>query len=348
MKYKFYTRSDKAWVAMLEAVNSAQKSIFLESFILKDDPKTHHLLEAVRVKAESGVKVKIVLDRAGSFWFGTFDRQAFAKAGAEVVVFNRWINHTHRKSLIVDEVVGFIGGVNISGEYANWLDLHLQTTGILVKKLLSSFAKVYFLSGGRDEEVLKFRKWKFQKLNSSLYKAKTWLIERWPFYGRRSLVKYYKKKCAEARKKITIVSPYFIPQPWLFKALKKAAVRGVKIEVIMPASTDHSLIQLAHHYIWKNLSPMIDFFLMPEMNHAKVLLVDDHEGLVGSNNMDALSFDFNLEASVIFQRKDMILDLKVILKKWKEQATLFDKTKFKPYWYDQPIEFLIRHIYSIL
>lgn len=348
MKYKFFTKSDKAWAAMFEAVSSAKSSIFLESFILTDDPKTHHFLEAVRKKAEQGVRVKIVLDRAGSFWFGTFDRRAFADSGVEVVVFNRWISHTHRKLLIVDEVVGFIGGVNIRGEYADWLDLHLRTTGILVKKLLSSFAKMYFLAGGRDVEVLKFRKWKLQKLNTSIYKAKTWLIERWPFYGKRALINYYKKKCAEAKEKITIVTPYFIPQPWLFNALKKASKRGVKIEVIIPGSTDISLVQWAHRYILINLNPMIKFFIMPQMNHAKVLLVDDHEGLVGSNNMDAQSFDFNLEASVVFQRKDMIMDLKVILEKWKEQSSPFVEEEIKPRWYDRVAEFLVGLIYPVL
>lgn len=348
MKYKFFTRSDKAWAAMLEAIEQATKSIFLESFILSDDPETHRLLEALKTKARNGLKVKIVLDRAGSFWFGTIDRQAFTEAGAEVLVFHRWINHTHRKLLIVDETIGFIGGVNIRGEYADWLDLHLRTTGILVKRLLSSFAKIYFLSGGRDVEVLKFRKWKFQKLNASLHKAKTWLIERWPFYGRRALIKYYKKKCHEAKTKITIATPYFVPQRWLFTALKKAAKRGVKIEVIIPVHTDHWLVRWAHYYIAKNLSPIINFFIIQEMNHAKVLLVDDHEGLVGSNNMDAQSFDFNLEASVIFQRKDMIGDIKTILNKWKAQSVPFSAAEFRRRWYDGIIEFLVKLIYPIL
>lgn len=333
---------------MLEAIEHATKSIFLESFILADDPDTHHFLEAIKTKARNGVKVKIIIDRAGSFWFGTIDRKAFTEAGAEILIYNRWINHTHRKLLVVDEQVGFIGGVNIRGEYADWLDLHLRATGILVKRFLSSFAKIYYLSGGRDLEVLRFRKWKLQKLNASLYQAKTWLIERWPFYGRRSLIKYYKKKCAEARNKITIVTPYFVPQRWFFNALKKAAKRGVEIEVIVPGDTDHALVQLAHRYILKKLSPMINFFIMSEMNHAKVLLVDDHEGLVGSNNVDAQSFDFNLEASVVFQRKDMIGDLKIILNKWKTQSARFSAAGFRQRWYDGVLEFLVGLIYPIL
>ncbi len=348
MKYKFFTSSEKAWQAMQEAAELAKKSIFLESFILTDDHKTHKFWQVLKSKAREGVKVKIIVDRAGSFWFGTIDREAFTKAGAEVLIYNRWISHTHRKLLIVDETIGFIGGVNIRGEYADWLDLHLRTTGVLVKRLLSSFAHIYHLSGGRDEALAVFRKWRLPKLNESFYKAKTWLIERWPFNGKRAFVNYYKKKCIEARKSIRIVTPYFVPQPWLFASLKKAARRGVRVEVILPAYTDHFLIQLAHRYILTSLSPMINFLMMPTMNHAKVLLVDDDEGLVGSNNIDGQSFNLNLEASVVFQRKDMIGDLRVILDDWKKKSTPFSGADFKRRWYDGILESLVRLIYPVL
>ena len=333
---------------MREAAESAKKSIFLESFILTDDHKTHKFWQVLKTKAREGVKVKIIVDRAGSFWFGTIDREAFAKAGAEVLIYNRWISHTHRKLLIVDEAIGFIGGVNIRGEYADWLDLHLRTTGIFVKRLLSSFPQIYFLSGGRDEAVTGFRKWRIPKLNESIYQAKTWLIERWPFHGKGAFINYYKKKCIEAQKSIRIVTPYFVPQPWLFRSLKKAAKRGVKIEVILPADTDHALVRIAHRYIVKSLSPMISFLMMPSMNHAKVLLVDDLEGLVGSNNIDGQSFDFNLEASVVFQRKDMIGDLRTILDDWKKKSTPYSGADFRWRWYDRLLEFLVGLIYPIL
>lgn len=333
---------------MLEAVGGAQKSIYLESFILTDDSETHHFLEVLKNKAKQGIRVKIVIDRAGSFWFGTIDRQAFSEAGVEVLTFNRLLNHSHRKLLVVDEEIGFIGGVNLRGEYADWLDLHLRVTGVFVKRLRSSFAKIYYLSGGRDEEVLKFRKWKFKEVDASIYKAKTWLLERWPFHGRRALINYYKKKCAEAKNKITIVTPYFVPQRWLFRALKKAVKRGVKIEVIMPGKTDVAVINLAHRYIAQALSPIISFFFMKEMNHAKVLLVDEHEGLVGSNNVDAQSFDFNLEASVVFQRKDMVGDLKNILEKWRQQSIPFSELGLRRHWHDKILEYLVSFIYPVL
>lgn len=342
MKYKFFTKSDKAWAAMLEAIHGAQKSIFLESFILTDDPKTHQLFEALKKKAESGIKVKIIIDRLAHFWFGSIDREAFAKAGAEIVVYNHWFYRNHRKTMIVDEKIGFTGGVNIRGAYAKWLDLHMAITGIFVKRLLSSFAKAYYLSGGRDPEVLALRKWALRDLTSVVYKAKTWLIERWPIRGKDVLKHYYKKKFAQAQQSITIVTPYFIPHKWLMTSLRQAAGRGVRIEVIIPQKTDVLAIDLIHRPIAEHLSPWATFYFMKRMNHAKVLLVDDNEGLVGSNNIDAQSFDYNLEASVVFQRKDMIGDLKKIIAEWKKESVPLSELKDKRHWY-HPILIKIIH-----
>ena len=348
MKYRFYTKSDKAWAAMLEAIRGARKSILLESFILTDDPKTHQLFETLKEKAKAGVKVKIIIDRLAHFWFGSINRDAFTKAGAEVVVYNHWFYRNHRKTMIVDEEIGFAGGVNIRGAYAKWLDLHMMITGLFVKRLLSSFARAYYLSGGRDPEILAFRKLPLGKLSATIYKAKTWLIERWPLRGKDVLKHYYKQKFAQASQSITIVTPYFIPHKWLMRALRQAAGRGVKIEVIIPQKTDIAAIDLIHRPIAEHLSSWVNFYFMKRMNHAKVLLVDEKEGLVGSNNIDAQSFDYNLEASVIFQRKDMIGDLKKIIAEWKSEAVPLSELKEKSHWYHRILIKIIHWLEPIL
>ena len=321
MKYKFYTTSEKAWVAMLEVIRQAQKSIYLESFILSDDERTHNFFETLKERARAGVQVKIIADRAGHLFWGSFDKASFEKAGIEVLFFTRWFYHTHRKILIVDESIAFIGGVNISGAYANWLDLHIRIAGVFVRQLLRSYAKIYALAGGEDPALLRlrYRSGQPSKFRTTLYKTKLWLIERWPLKGRSAFKDYYKKKCAEAGKSIVIATPYFLPHPWLIRALKKAAKRGVKIEIIIPRKTDNIFADPLHRVLAHSMS-YAKFLFLPEMNHAKVLLMDDREGLIGSNNIDARSFDYNLEASVIFQRKDMVGDLKKILETWKKTA----------------------------
>ncbi len=320
MKYRFYTTSEKAWIAMLEAIRQAKHSIYLESFILTDDHRTHYFFEALRQKANEGVRVKIIIDRVGSFFFGSINKEKFEKAGVEVLFFHRWFYRTHRKVLIVDDALAFLGGVNIHGSYADWLDLHMRIDGLLVRQLLKSFAKIYALAGGKEQLIPNRKKGQPSKTRAVLYKAKTWLIERWPIRGKSVLKDYYQKKCAEAQKSLVIVTPYFLPHAWLLKSLKSAARRGVKIEVMIPKKTDIGIINTLHRIIAYGLKDYIRILFIPEMNHAKVLLVDDQEGLIGSNNIDAQSFDYNLEASLIFQRKDMVGDLKKILETWRKIA----------------------------
>lgn len=350
MRYKFYTRSDKAWLAMLEDIKQAKKSIYIESFILTEDQITKNFFDVLKQKSREGIKVKIVVDRFADFWYGSINKDEFRNAGAEILFFNRWwFYRTHRKILIVDEEIAFLGGVNIKGEYAKWGDLQVRLTGLFVKNLLKSFSRVYELSGGRDKEIIGLKKGrKIFMAHAALYRAKSWLIERWPIKGKSELKKYYRRKIKEAQSKIIIVTPYFFPHRWLIKVLKEAARRGVKIEVIVPEHTDVWITNIAHRVFVKSLRNVIDFFFIREMNHAKVLLIDDWEGLVGSNNIDAQSFDFNLEAAVVFNRKDMVGDLKKILERWKGEAIPGERVDHYGRWYHKFFALFIRFFQPIL
>lgn len=351
MKYKFFTRSEKAWQAMLEDIKVAKKSIYLESFILSESPATKDFFEILKKKSRQGVKVKIIIDKFADLWYGSINKEEFQKAGVEIVLFNRWWFHrTHRKVLIVDDEIAFLGGVNVRGEYAKWLDLHVRLTGpLIVRSLIRSFGRVYELAGGKDKEILNLRKLKnLFKARVALHRAKFWLIERWPIKGKSEFKKYYIRKCREAKNKIVIATPYFIPHRWLISELKAAKKRGVNIEVIIPEESDIWIADLARHVFTKNLQDTITFFFIPEMNHAKVLLVDDREGLIGSNNIDAQSFDFNLETSLVFQRKDMVGDLKQILERWKKMAVPFHNADHYQKWYHRLIGFFLKILQPIL
>lgn len=145
MKYKFLTKSDQAWWAMLASIRQAKQSIYLESFIFVDDAQTHGFFKILKQKAKEGVRVKIIVDRIGNFLWGGFTTKGeFEKAGIEVLFFNRLLYHNHRKILIVDEAVAFIGGVTIKGKFADWLDLHVKIDShSIVNIILKSFIRVY-------------------------------------------------------------------------------------------------------------------------------------------------------------------------------------------------------------
>ena len=300
---------------MLEAIKSAQKSIYWECYILLSDTTNHNFFQVLREKAAQGLKVKVIVDAIGSYWLNSKEIQDLQQAGAEVLVFNKkgWFNRNHKKILIVDERIGFIGGVNVAKAHHYWLDLHLKLEGLIVRALLKSFIKSYKISGGKDNLVHK--KLKLHR--------KVRILDHLPLLSKnRILKKYYLQHINNAEKSILISTPYFIPHLWLIKSLKNAARRGVKIEIILPQKTDHKIITwLNHLFVYFVREEGINFYFSPKMIHAKALLVDDKEGLVGSN-IDATSFEFNSESGLVFKRKDMLRDLKSIFEIWKKDSRL--------------------------
>lgn len=335
MKYKFYTTSENAWQAMRLAILGAQDHIYLESYILLEDPLTKNLFQALKDKARAGVKVKIIVDQVGSFWISSSSLAEYADAGIEILFYRRFFSRNHRKVLIIDGKMAFLGGVNIYGKYAKWLDLHLSISDkFFIGNLLKSFAKVYQLSGGADSLAMDhLKKPEAGNRRIALYKAKIFLIEHWPFRRESVLKRYYKNKISGSMRNIVIVTPYFVPHKWFVKAIDGAVRRGVSVEVFLPKKTDLLVADLANWVSAEELSGRINFLFLPEMIHAKILLVDDKEGMVGSNNIDARSFDLNLETGIIFQRSDMIISLKDILKKWRESAVPYGEMPLWRPWY---------------
>jgi cardiolipin synthase len=337
MRYKFYTTSKKTWDAMLESIHRATTSVYLEMYIfLNDTFPTHNFYAALEQKARQGVRVHLIMDAFGSYTIPSKDVSRLRAAGVEILFFSEWWYRTHRKILVVDEKVGFIGGVNIGNAYSNWLDLHMRFEGSIVKSITRSFARTYRKCGGTNPHILGLDH------DSPLQKAKLWVFDHIPTSEKNPLSSYYRDHIREAQQKITIVTPYFVPDAWLVKELEKALARGVKVEIVIPDAPDVASSNLAVRFFAQKLVPKgAIFFRTRTMLHAKALLIDDREGIVGSHNIDALSFNRNLEAGVLFTRKDMIRDLGRILDSWKRDATIYDPTHEKPRWYDGIISFLI-------
>lgn len=322
--YQFYTVSSDAWDAMLAAIRRAKKSIYWESYIFTSTPVEYNFFQALKQKARSGVAVKIIIDSFGSFLLDMSKVDELRAAGVEVLFYNRlipwwnpnrfkywWFHRNHKKILIIDNAIGFIGGVNLAKEMKNWEDIQVELRGLIVRYLIRSFIVSYNLCGGRDsiryQSVFRGRKVK--------------VFHHAPLTEKGMLKKYYRQSLRSARKKIIIVTPYFMPQLWLIKRINQTLKRGVKIEVIFPQRTDRRLADFANYTFASLLyRPGIKFYLTKNMTHAKALLVDDREAMVGSQNIDAYSFDYNLEGGIVFERKDMLRQLKKIINQWKSDA----------------------------
>ncbi len=344
-EHKFYTNSQSAWSAMLFAIKQAKRTVYWESYIFEDDPSSeHNFFQTLLDKAREGVKIRVVLDGFGSLWLSSDIVNKLREGGAEILFFNSWFRRIHRKILIIDQEVAFLGGVNVGKRYIKWLDLHTRLNGRrIVRSLVGSFSQSYFYCGGTDPEILSLRK------RSNIRKTELWLLGNFPWIGKFMLRPYYEEKITLARKKIILVTPYFIPHRWLIKSLGRAVAKGVSVEVIVPQNTDSKFISLVNHTFISILNKTgIKFYLTRDMIHAKAILIDDKVGLVGSNNIDAQSFDINAEASISFERKEMVRDLKNIIEIWKRDAILFLHKKEHEGWYYKVMEKIVKFIQPIL
>lgn len=344
MKYRFYTTSTKAWDGMFKAISEATKSIYLEMYIFLDDTKiTHDFLGLLKDKARQGLEVIIIADAFGSHELSTNSINELKEAGVEFIFFSHWLSRTHRKILILDNKVAFLGGVNIEEKTRYWRDLQIKLSGKIIMPIIKSFAYAYKMAGGKRVSVLQYNDLSFPK------RIQSWLVDTWSntqhsFF----LSNYYRNKIIEAQKSIRIVTPYLIPPRWLLALLDNAVRRGVEVEIIMPQDTDYKMLNKINYIHTCRLSSLgVKCYFLPVMNHAKLMLVDDEEGVIGSQNLDFLSFGLNMEVGIFFRQKDIINSLTHLLNKWKKESTLFISGAAKISLKDHLLIFFFKFFYPI-
>ena len=344
MKYKLYTTSLKAWDAMIESIDLAKKSIYIEMYIFLDDTKkSHDFLGKLKQKARAGVRVVIVADAYGSKILKDEIAKKIENSGIEFLFFSNWLRHIHRKILVVDEKIAFIGGVNIGKRFTHWNDLQLKLSGRTVKNILRSFAYTYEMAGGKDKKILKYRERKFSA------KLKFWLIEHWPNKNIYTLKSHYVEKITRAEKCIQIATPYFTPPRWLISLLDDAIRRGVKVEILIPKKADLNIMNLLNYRYMRKLYPLgISFYLGNKMNHAKLLIIDGQEGLIGSQNLDLLSFQLNSEVGVFFQEKKLLQELSNVICGWKHNSVKFRPGQHKMRAIDWAVLAIMKVLHPIL
>lgn len=321
--FKFYRNTTTALDAMREAILGAQKSIYWELYTLIDDKVGTEFIDILAQKASVGMEVKLILDGIGSFEMSRSGFDRLHSAGVDVIVYNPlfrgwslrgWIRslwyRNHRKLLVVDEEIVFIGGVNVALMYANWDDLHVRLTGRVVSPLLRSFAQSYIRGGGDKNKVAHLLRLPFKKEWEN-FKARYSFILHSPLGSKKSNThKIFFKSLARAKSRFSLLTPYFVPDKSFFKLVKEAKARGVTVELFLPQRPDKKYLEwvlglysrLAH----KN---GMDVYLSEKMHHGKAMVADDVVGFIGSTNFTYRSFFINDEAGIVFYEESMIREL---------------------------------------
>lgn len=343
MQWQFYTTSHDAWVAMQASLRSAKRSIYLESYIFLDDEIGHEFVDILVQKAQQGLDVRLILDGIGSWGFSVRSVRRLQDAGARVLSFQslapvrivkslrRLFHRNHRKTLIIDRTVGFIGGVNVKKEYASWLDLHLKIESeAAVNPMVHSFAKTWIRGGGKRRHVRDLLAHSTEMLRRKI-RHLSYVFDR-PvarFKERGVVRRLYIHAVHTAKRHIVIATPYFLPDKKLLAAFQQARQRGVQIELLIPLHADIRILNYALHGMFSVMHAMgAQLYVLPEMMHGKALVVDGEWGMVGSSNIDARSFFYNHEANVRFSNRTMVRDLLSILYTWRAQARTFDAIRW--------------------
>ena len=325
---------------MFEAVSFAQKTVYLEMYIFQDDMTDFDFLTLLKTKAKQGLKIKIILDSFGSADLSKKAIFELKESGVELFFISHFFYHTHRKILIVDERLAFIGGVNFHQSAREWNDLIVKLRGKIVPFILKSFAKAYEKCGGRDASILVYKKNK-KNIGDEI---NLWLVEHSPMWKKSTFKKLYEKKINQAEKSIFLVTPYFMPRRWLIALLHQAVLRGVRVQVLVPRFTDYYFIDRVNYVFIYKLSKLgINIYLEKEMNHAKLMIIDEREGMVGSQNLDYISFDLNSEIGIFFNNPKTVKKLIEIYEDWKKDTVQFDSKNQKPNF----IDYILSPIISI-
>lgn len=296
--------------AILRAIDSARDHIHLEYYIFRPDVTGRLFRDRLAARAAAGVEVRLLLDGIGCW--GT--RHSFLKplirAGGKVETFlpavplrRKWnINYrNHRKIVVVDGSVAFTGSQNIGDEYrglwrrvAPWQDTHLRIEGPAAQDLQEIFIEDWYYA--REEDLAQSRYIQPQpKRGDSLVQV----VPSGPDQRESVLQDLLFHAISSAREKVRITSPYFVPDPPLLFVLRAAALRGIRVEVLVPSRTDnHLTLWAGRSYYRELLRAGVRVYENPEaMLHSKVVTIDDGWSLVGSANMDVRSFLLNFEVT---------------------------------------------------
>jgi cardiolipin synthase A/B len=299
--------ADEYFERLIRAIDAAQSYILLEMYLVESGAIAERFIEAFVRAAHRGVKVRIVLDGFGSLGLVHADRQRLVDAGVELRIYNivhlrkRLHNflRDHRKLMVVDGQVAFVGGVGLTDEFGvtgppgqPWRDLLVEINGPVVCDWQQAFARTWQRTGGK----LELPPPSLEPLPGESARARVVLSEAW---YRSELANAVARRIGTATHRAYIMSAYFVPSRRFRKALRRAARRGVDVRLVVPGPlTDHPWVrQAARRFYGKLLRNGVRIFeYQPRVLHAKMTICDDWVS-VGSSNLDRWSFKWNLEAN---------------------------------------------------
>lgn len=339
-----FNNGEAKFNALLDDIRSATKYVLLQYYIIENDTLGNRIIDALKAKVKQGVKVRIIYDHIGSYKVKSKFFKQMREAGIDVHPFFRvafppfatrinWRNH--RKLCIIDGKTGYIGGMNIADRYIDggkfrlWRDCHMRVTGPAVSAMQYSFAVDWsFMGQPLIEEKVE------AEANPDKPEIGMQLLTSGPTSEWSNIAMLILKAIGNAKKRVYIQTPYFLPTESLLRTLQAAALARVDVRVMMPLVSDSLILTYASRsYIMQCLRAGIKIYMFNVgMLHSKTLIIDDDFCSIGSANMDFRSFEHNFESTMfIYSREvnaqltkqflaDMAMSQRVNVVEWRNRS----------------------------
>ncbi|MUV38543.1 Major cardiolipin synthase ClsA [Lentibacillus sp. JNUCC-1] len=305
-KVDIFTDGREKFDALLEDIRQATDHIHVQYYIIHDDGLGTELIEAVTEKAKEGVDVRVLYDYMGSRGVSSHFYKALKEAGGLVEVFfpHFHLNYrNHRKLVIIDGKVGYVGGFNVGDEYLGldekfgyWRDTHLRTEGNMVHALQTRFILDWNQASKKHDFAYEQR---FFPEMAGTGHVGAQIVSSGPNNEWQQIRNGYLKMIQSARKYIYLQTPYFIPGDTVQDALEIAALSGVDVRIMIPDKPDHMFVYWA---TLSNIGGLLKagakvYVYENGFVHAKTLVTDDAVASVGTANFDIRSFSLNFEVN---------------------------------------------------
>ncbi|EPV4647803.1 TPA: cardiolipin synthase [Clostridium perfringens] len=331
---KIYKDGVEKFKDLKEELLKAKHHIHLEYYIVNSDEIGNEIKDILIKKALEGVKVRFIIDKVGSSSLKRSYIKDLKKAGVSVVMYsyflapllkviNTQINYrNHRKIVVIDGQVGFLGGINIGDEYLGrnkkfgyWRDTHIMIKGDFVLALQAVFLDD-FITIEKANNSYTFYDKEFDKYFPENIVAKErvlmQLVKSGPDSTFPAIMQSVLKMIMTARENIYITTPYFVPPSSIIEALRIASLSGVDVKIIFPEKSDHFMVNKASKsYLAELMDCGIEVYFYDKSSfiHSKTMTIDGKICTLGTANMDIRSFELNYEINTVIYDKEITCKL---------------------------------------
>lgn len=336
-KVEIFSGGEEKFTSLLEDIKAAEKEILLQYYIIQKDELLEIVEESLLEKAGKGVKIKILYDSLGSRTMKRKDWRKMKEGGIRIRRFRPrkkvplffYLNHrNHRKIVVIDQRISYMGGINMGKEYLGldprfgpWRDTHLRIEGEASGALRRVFFRDWGESPGEDdsrqwnmeERIPEKKKREERVTGTAMVEAGSvvQIITSGPFSKASHIRNTYLRLIAGAREKIWIQTPYFIPDTSVFTALKLALLASKEVKLMIPCIPDHLFVYDATLSYARELAELGARIYIYEGGflHAKGIIIDELVCCYGSANVDIRSFHLNYEINAILYDKKTVDEL---------------------------------------